>query len=558
VLSVYVLRYWMSSPTNFSHFPQNQLEIILRKYLTNTYATQYFGTSVRELRVNKHGSTLILDTNTSNNEITCDYLLGADGANSLVRSQLNIHMVGDENLQCLLNIHFSCDLSRYKDRLPAMLYFTFNEYNVSIFVSHDPIHHEWVAQIPIFPPYQTLEEFSSQDIQDMLRKGMGVDKDIPLHVHSVRTWTMQAQVAETYSNTFHNCFLVGDSAHRFPPSGGMGMNTGIGDAYNLIWKLSLVVKGIATKSLLLSYNDERHPVATANTLMSMKNYSKTERVAAVLGVDPSHAKLLLKTLESSVGHVFSTTTLKQSVIAGLQAGLSTLRFLKHSHLLGNFRINALQALAHRGETLPLIFPTNDMYFVYGRQDSNYPLHPEDGHIVVGARIPHVWLSLRKEGHEKNHVISTIHLPGMYPGKILILCPDTAQSKWQSAIEKLSLSYAKISQLFQLISIVRTVDVMEHSVLQGSYQYPNYTSNTVLGVGVRVGEGILDPIDGRGVLSCMDTSSRWYELTTHGNTDDSNVVVLRPDGHVLINSLSSHDQTDEILMKALSSLYIDIN
>ena len=58
-------------------------------------------------------------------------------------------------------------------------------------------------------------------------------------------------------------FLVGDAAHVHSPAGAQGMNTGIGDAYNLAWKLALVERGITEESLLDSYQAERHPVGVA-------------------------------------------------------------------------------------------------------------------------------------------------------------------------------------------------------------------------------------------------------------------------------------------------------
>src|SRR5690348_229152 len=59
------------------------------------------------------------------------------------------------------------------------------------------------------------------------------------------------------------CFLVGDAAHLHTPAGGQGMNTGIGDAFNLGWKLALVVNKQALPRLLESYEQERQPVARA-------------------------------------------------------------------------------------------------------------------------------------------------------------------------------------------------------------------------------------------------------------------------------------------------------
>lgn len=86
---------------------------------------------------------------------------------------------------------------------------------------------------------------------------------LPLSIMSINSWVMHAQVAAKYSNSapngatpsptginHNNAFLVGDAAHRFPPSGGFGMNTGIQDAHNLAWKLALVLKGKAHPKIL--------------------------------------------------------------------------------------------------------------------------------------------------------------------------------------------------------------------------------------------------------------------------------------------------------------------
>ena len=66
--------------------------------------------------------------------------------------------------------------------------------------------------------------------------------------------------------------LAGDSAHIHSPAGGQGMNTSIGDAVNLAWKLAAVVKGDAGEALLDSYEAERIPVAQYILKMSDRNF----------------------------------------------------------------------------------------------------------------------------------------------------------------------------------------------------------------------------------------------------------------------------------------------
>ncbi len=68
---------------------------------------------------------------------------------------------------------------------------------------------------------------------------------------------MTAQVAERYRE--RRIFLVGDAAHRFPPTGGLGLNTGVQDAHNLVWKIARGRGGLGADALLDTYEAERRP-----------------------------------------------------------------------------------------------------------------------------------------------------------------------------------------------------------------------------------------------------------------------------------------------------------
>jgi hypothetical protein len=81
-------------------------------------------------------------------------------------------------------------------------------------------------------------------------------------------------------------FLMGDAAHRFPPTGGMGLNTGVADAHNLVWKVLAVDDGWAAPSLLDSYESERRPIAMINCHQSLTNAFKMVILADALGLHP--------------------------------------------------------------------------------------------------------------------------------------------------------------------------------------------------------------------------------------------------------------------------------
>jgi hypothetical protein len=82
--------------------------------------------------------------------------------------------------------------------------------------------------------------------------------DRKVGVEDIATWRAVAEVAERF--TEGRVFLVGDAAHVMPPMGGFGGNTGVQDTHNLAWKLALVLKGIAGRELLATYNAERQPI----------------------------------------------------------------------------------------------------------------------------------------------------------------------------------------------------------------------------------------------------------------------------------------------------------
>jgi hypothetical protein len=113
-----------------------------------------------------------------------------------------------------------------------------------------------------------VADYSHTVCADIVRRAMGTDAH-PFTIRAVRTWTMTAQVAERYRE--QRVFLVGDAAHRFPPTGGLGLNTGVQDAHNLAWKIAAVEAGWANEALLDTYGVERRPVAQHNADVSLSN-----------------------------------------------------------------------------------------------------------------------------------------------------------------------------------------------------------------------------------------------------------------------------------------------
>ena len=97
-------------------------------------------------------------------------------------------------------------------------------------------------------------------------------RPVPFEVLAVAPWHMSAQIAERYRDG--RIFLVGDAAHRFPPTGGLGLNTGVADVHNLVWKLAAARDGRLPADALDTYEAERRPVAQFNCDQSLHNAMK--------------------------------------------------------------------------------------------------------------------------------------------------------------------------------------------------------------------------------------------------------------------------------------------
>ncbi len=218
-------------------------------------------------------------------EVRSRYLLACDGAASRVRRHADIEMVGPDALQSFVMIHFEASLRPLVGDRPAILYWLLAPQAPGALVAHD-IDRTWVLMHPYDPDAEPIERFTPARAAGIVRRAIGRD-DIPLEIRTVRSWTMTAQVAERYRSG--PIFLVGDAAHRFPPSGGLGLNTGVQDAHNLAWKIRAVEQGWAAPSLLDSYEVERRPVAQRNAEQSLLNAMKLAEVVEAAGLGGDEA-----------------------------------------------------------------------------------------------------------------------------------------------------------------------------------------------------------------------------------------------------------------------------
>ncbi len=213
-------------------------------------------------------------------QVTAKYLLGADGAASAVRRAAGIELIGPRSLQSFVMVHLAADFRSIVGPEPGVLYFVVDPASGGTFISHGR-DREWVYMRPWDPETQPVETLTVEHCAALVRAAM-TDPAAAFEVLTVGTWHMSAQVAERYRAG--RTFLVGDAAHRFPPTGGLGLNTGVADAHNLIWKIAAVEAGWLGSDLLDTYESERKPVAQFNCDQSMLNAFKMIEIPIALGV----------------------------------------------------------------------------------------------------------------------------------------------------------------------------------------------------------------------------------------------------------------------------------
>ncbi|MBV6702126.1 FAD-dependent monooxygenase [Kitasatospora aureofaciens] len=200
--------------------------------------------------------------------VRADWLVGCDGAASTVRAGAGIAMEGPTGLGHFLSIRFEAPLGDVvADRASASYFLTAPGRGGFLAVDND---RHWIYQHPYDParedPAALLGDHGKP--ADLVRDAAGLPH-LPVTVRDTMAWRSDAQTAAAYRRL--RVLLAGDAAHVMPPTGGHGMNTGIGDADNLARKLAAVTAGPAGEALLDTYEAERRPVALAVTALSLAN-----------------------------------------------------------------------------------------------------------------------------------------------------------------------------------------------------------------------------------------------------------------------------------------------
>lgn len=239
---------------------QDALEpVLLRRARELAPERIQFGVRLLSFTDDGLGVHAVLEDRTSGGQHTvrADWLVGCDGAVSTVRTGAGIVMEGPTGLGHFLSVRFEAPLGDVvADRASAVYFLTEPGRGGFMAVDND---RRWIYQYP-FDPLEEPDEalIDHRHLAELVGTAAGIPH-LEVTVQDTMTWRMDAQLANAYRSS--RVLLAGDAAHVIPPTGGHGMNTGIGDTDNLAWKLAAVTAGRATTSLLDSYQAERRPIA---------------------------------------------------------------------------------------------------------------------------------------------------------------------------------------------------------------------------------------------------------------------------------------------------------
>jgi putative polyketide hydroxylase len=284
------------------------------------------------------------------------YVIGADGVRSPVRRRLGIGESGVEPLGNSMNVVFDADLEPYRAGRDYGLFWVLNAKTHGAFGSRKSGTY-WSYNFTV-PAGGDPASYTPEYCIEIIRAAIGVP-DVPIRIVSTLHWKLEQAVTDQWRAG--RVFLAGDASHRFPPHGGFGMNSGVQDSHNLVWKLIARLRWGAGDKLLDSYEVERKPIAEQNGEQCLLN---TRRLASVGG--PLKDAAALATIDRPEGEA-----LREKIRTSLPAQRE--QILSQGQQFG--QIYRSGALIDDGTLI---------------EESTVSTYRPSGH--PGARAPHFWLA----------------------------------------------------------------------------------------------------------------------------------------------------------------------
>ncbi|BEJ11778.1 hypothetical protein CspHIS471_0202380 [Cutaneotrichosporon sp. HIS471] len=366
----------LASPSSMCDIPQTYLEPILVSAATKRGTHTRFSTEYISHVQDADGVTATVRDRLSGQtyQIRAKYMLGADGARSIIQQELQLPMEGKMDIAGSMNITFKADLAAHVGHRPSVLYWVIQP-GANIggigagLVRMVRPWNEWLALwgFDISQPPPVLDDAAARDI---VRKLVGIP-DLELEITGKSLWGNNECFATHLQKG--RVFALGDAIHRHPPSNGLGSNTSIQDSYNLCWKIASVLRGEADPSLLETYSQERAPVARQIVTRANKSAREFVHLFEALGIKPGMpAEDMAKEIEER----------KAPTAIGAQKRANLVSAMNHK----NYEFNA------HGVEMGQFYVSDAII-----SDGSKPVNDRDAELYYvpstspGARLPHAWV-----------------------------------------------------------------------------------------------------------------------------------------------------------------------
>ena len=338
--------------------PQDQHEELLLKKLKELGIEAERGSELADFEQNEKSVTAkILKSDGTIETITTDYLAGCDGAHSIVRKKLDVGFEGST----YPHMFYVADVIGSGPAINGELHVSLDK---SEFMAFFPLKQPGHARLIGIIRDDQKKDPTWEDVNPRLLKEMDVS------ISQVR-WFSKYRVHHRVASHFQKgrVFILGDASHIHSPLGGQGMNTGIGDAVNLAWKLGEVIKGNFEERLLSSYETER--ISFAKQLVQT-----TDRAFRFISNDGAIARLVrTKVIPLVIPQVFKRAS----------TGSFVFRTLSQTGITYNSHPANSVIEVQTGDRLPWIESVDNFKFlqsldwqvhIYGQReiDSKYPVH----------------------------------------------------------------------------------------------------------------------------------------------------------------------------------------
>jgi 2-polyprenyl-6-methoxyphenol hydroxylase-like FAD-dependent oxidoreductase len=247
--------------------------------------------------------------------LSCRYLIGCDGARSVVRKAIGAELAGDAVVQRVQSTYIRApDLIGRQQHAPAWGTGAINPRRSGMVYAIDG-RERWLVHNYLKPGE---DDFEAVDRDACIRTILGVGADFSYRIISKEDWYGRRLIAEKFRD--RSAFIAGDAAHIWVPYAGYGMNAGIADAMNLSWLLAAHLNGWAPTGILDAYEAERWPITSQVSRFAMSHAEAEIRRRGAVPEAIEDAGSQGERVRREVGELAYAINVQQYACAGLNFG----------------------------------------------------------------------------------------------------------------------------------------------------------------------------------------------------------------------------------------------